>query len=49
VTSALRYLRQVVAPTGRHRKPPEPTPPQAEPVPHKDGTDAPESTGASDE
>lgn len=49
MTSALRVLRQIVAPTGKHRKPPEPVPSQAEPAPPGDGTEAPEPTGASDE
>jgi hypothetical protein len=39
VTSPIRFLRQVVAPNGRHRLrpvllPDEPIPPRAEPVPH---------------
>lgn len=44
MTTLRRYVRQVVAPNGRHRKPPEPVPPQAAPVPHEDGTDTPEPT-----
>ena len=39
MASPLRYLRQVVAPNGRHRArplllPDEPIPPRTEPVPH---------------
>lgn len=45
MTSPMRFLRQVVAPNGRHRKPP----PQTEPAPHEDSTDAPEPTGVRDE
>ncbi|MEH0456986.1 MULTISPECIES: hypothetical protein [Streptomyces] len=49
MTTLRRYVRQVVAPNGRHRKPVEPTPPQAEPVPHEDSTEAPEPAGVRDE
>ncbi|MDX2532340.1 hypothetical protein QBA79_36515 [Streptomyces scabiei] len=49
MTSPIRFLRQVVAPNGRHRKPTEPVPPQAEPIPREDSPDTPETAGASDE